>query len=109
LCIAEAHGVDVVLMPWNAKYRLTPFDVIDVDRVVASTCYNLSTVAREAYRPNLCLLVSALKFDQDKHTPKYVWKPRGLRVPILAKSRSIGSDSFSGSVGDKHTMLRIEL
>jgi hypothetical protein len=42
-------------------------------------------------------------------TPKYVWNPRGLRVPILAKSRSIGSDSFSGSVGDRHTILLIEL
>lgn len=30
-------------------------------------------------------------------------------MPIFAKSRRFGSDSSSGSVGAKHTMLRIEL
>jgi hypothetical protein len=30
-------------------------------------------------------------------------------VPILAKSRRLGSDSFSGSVGARHTILLIEL
>jgi hypothetical protein len=28
---------------------------------------------------------------------------------MLAKSRRLGSDSLSGSVGARHTMLRIEL
>jgi len=30
-------------------------------------------------------------------------------VPVFAKSRRVGSASLSGSVGARHTMLRIEL
>lgn len=48
LLITETNSVHVVLVTRNAKYGLPSLDVVYVYGVVASTCYDLSSVAGEA-------------------------------------------------------------
>jgi hypothetical protein len=56
LRITKAYSVDIVLMARDTENRLSSFDIIDIDRVVASSCYNLPSVTRESYRPDLSML-----------------------------------------------------
>jgi hypothetical protein len=58
-CVTEAYGIDIILVPGDAQYRLTAFDVVYIDRVVSCARNDLTAVTGEADRPDLDLSASA--------------------------------------------------
>ena len=55
--VAEADGIDVLGMAWDAEDGALKFDVVDVDGVVCRSSYDLGAVAREANGPDLVMSV----------------------------------------------------